>query len=204
MNVSKSIGFIGIIKSPGDPPNLWAFLQRSDLLLLFSPRTVDGIIVIILTEEGRLTTKRAASPGKLLSRAQSETLLLNFWSAWYLFFRVTMPPLEKLYEEPRRRAAETRVKFFGLALDRQRASLARSFLQKIKLSYPQPWAPSPSLCLDFLCSTQELAPARKIQEITVVYVFNHQGKIVPAHVMFKEEPAGELEKTLAVFLQGKK
>lgn len=204
MVISKFIGIVVIIKRPAQFPNLQAFLRCSDPLLLLCLRTADGVIVILLKEEGGLTVKRASSPRKFLSRTQPGALFLNFWSARYIFFRASMPPMEKLYDGLRRRAAEIRVKFLCPALDRQRASLARSFLQKIKLSYLQPWAPFPLVCSDFLCSTQELASARKIQEIPVVYSFNHPGKIVHVNVTSKEEPAGELEKTLAIFLQGEK
>ncbi|MGQ9578361.1 MAG: peroxiredoxin family protein, partial [Candidatus Aminicenantales bacterium] len=189
---------------PGQSSNLWAFPWRYDILWLFPLGTVDGIIVIIMTEEGGLTAKRAASPGKLLFRTQPEVLLLNFWPAWYLFFRASIPPMVKLYDELHRRAAETRAKYLGLVLDRPRASFARSFLQKIKLSYPQPWAPSLLVCSDFLHSTQELASARKIKEIPVVYAFNHQRKIVHVYATSKEEPTGELEKSLAIFFQEEK
>ncbi|MGQ9471302.1 MAG: hypothetical protein ACUVR0_06385 [Candidatus Aminicenantales bacterium] len=185
MIISKYIVIILIIKSPGQSSNLWAFPWRYDILWLFPLGTVDGIIVIIMTEEGGLTAKRAASPGKLLFRTQPEVLLLNFWPAWYLFFRASIPPMVKLYDELHRRAAETRAKYLGLVLDRPRASFARSFLQKIKLSYPQPWAPSLLVCSDFLHSTQELASARKIKEIPVVYVLNIKERLFMSMLRLK-------------------
>ncbi len=166
--ITKFIGAIGIIGYLGLPLSLGAILKPGDELLPFSLQTVDGVVVTVMTEDGRLTVKRTDSTGKLLSRTQPEALLLDFWATWCIPCRAAMPHLEKLYNQLRQEAGETAVEFFGLALDRQGPSIVRPFLQKIKLSYPQLCAPPPSSSSGLLRSPKEVASANKFHEIPVV------------------------------------
>ncbi len=201
----KSIGIIGKIIVFA-VLSLAAILKPGDSLLPFSLQTVDGVIITVAIEEGRLTIKRSDKQGNLLSVNHPQALLLDFWATWCIPCRAAMPHLDRLYRQFRsgETAKTSKVEFFGIALDRQGEAIVRPFLQKIKLSYPQLCTPTAASAAGLIRSPQEMASAYKVQEIPVVYVFDREGCIVHAHVGFKEDHVTELEKILSSLVEGEK
>jgi len=174
-----------------------AILKPGENMRPFSLPAVDGQIFRVIMDQGQLTIQRADASGNLLSTSTPEVILLDFWATWCLPCRAAMPHLEKLYQQfLAREENKGRVEFFGLALDKPGASIVKPFLQKIKLSYPQLCGSVGSAESGLIRSAQEMASAYRVQEIPVVYLINSQGKIVYAHVGFKEEYIKEMEKII--------
>ncbi len=199
-----SIGIIGIILAFSFGLAA-AILKVGESVRPFSLQTVDKTVVTVMVEEGRLTVKRNDQAGKLISIIQPEAMLLDFWATWCIPCRAAMPHLDRLYRQFRSvEGGEEKVEFFGIALDRQGEAIVRPFLQKIKLAYPQLSTPVGDAPPEFIRSPQEMASAFKVQEIPVVYIFDRQGKIVHAHVGFKESHVKEIEEAVALLLKADK
>ena len=180
-----------------------AILKPGENMRPFSLAAVDGQIFWVRMDKGQLTVERTDASGNLLSVSTPEVILLDFWATWCLPCRAAMPHLEKLYQKfLSSEKNKGRLVFFGIALDRQEASIVRPFLQKIRLSYPQLCGSLESSESGLICSVQEMASEYKVQEIPVVYIINRQGKIVYAHVGFKEEYIKEIEKIIFSLLNG--
>jgi len=180
-----------------------ATLKPGENMRPFSLPAVDGQIFRVRMDKGQLTVERIDASGKLLSVSTPEVILLDFWATWCLPCRAAMPHLEKLYQKfLARDENKGRIEFFGLALDKPGASIVKPFLQKIKLSYPQLCGSLESSASGIIYSVQEMASEYRVQEIPVVYLINRQGKIVYAHVGFKEEYIKDIEKIIFSLLNG--
>lgn len=180
-------------------------LKSGDDFRPFALQTVEGMIFEITMESGQLTLRQRDASGHLLSTSRPEVILIDFWATWCLPCRAAMPHLEKLYNHfLAEEKNKGRLEFFGIALDRQGVAVVKPFLQKIKLSYPQLCSPVSSSEAGLIRSPQEMASIYKVQEIPVVYLINREGKIVYAHVGFKEEYIKEIEKVISSLLSGAK
>ncbi|MCX7973251.1 MAG: TlpA family protein disulfide reductase [Candidatus Aminicenantes bacterium] len=183
------------------------FLKPGDDLKPFSLQAVDGRIFKVFIDNEVLTLQQSDSSGNLLATIRPEVILLDFWATWCLPCRAALPHLERLYNHfQTNEKSRDRVIFLGLVLDKQGAAIVKPFLQKIKLSYPQLCSSTNPSQNEIIRSPQEMALVYKIQEIPVVYIINRQGKIVYAHVGFKEEYIKEIEKVISNLLginQGK-
>ncbi len=116
-----------------------------------------------------------------------------------------MPHLEKLYNQfLADEKNKGRLEFFGVALDRQGEVVVKPFLQKIKLSYPQLCNPVSSSEAGLIRSAEEMASTYKVQEIPVIYLINREGKIIYAHVGFKEKYIKEIEEVISSLLSGQR
>jgi len=178
-----------------------AILKPGENLRPFSLPAVDGQIFRVIMERGQLTVERRSASGNLLSTSTPEAILLDFWATWCLPCRAAMPHLEKIYQQfLAREENKGRVEFFGIALDKPGASIVKPFLQKMKLSYPQLCGTLESSESGLIGSAQEMASVYRVQEIPVVYIINREGKIVYAHVGFKEEYIKEIEKIILSLL----
>lgn len=178
-----------------------AILKSGEDFRPFALQTIEGKIFEITMESGQLTLKQKDVSGNLLSISRPKVILVDFWATWCLPCRAAMPHLEKLYTQfLAEEKNKGRLEFFGIALDRQGAALVKPFLQKIKLSYPQLCNPVSSPEEGLIRSPQEMASVYKVQEIPVVYLINREGKIVYAHVGFKEEYIKEIEKVISSLL----
>ncbi len=178
-----------------------AILKKGDAFLPFALKSLEGKIFEATVENGQLTLRQKDASGNLLSTVRPEVILLDFWATWCLPCRAAMPHLERLYNQfLTEEKNKGRLEFFGIALDQQGAAVVKTFLQKIKLSYPQLCSPTSSLEAGLISSPQEMASMYKIQEIPVVYLINREGKIIYAHVGFKEEYIKELEDIISSLL----
>jgi len=174
-----------------------AILKPGENMRPFSLPAIDGQIFRVIMDQGQLTIQRTDASGNLLSVSVPEVILVDFWATWCLPCRAAMPHLERLYQQfLSSEKNKGQVEFFGLALDRQGASIVKPFLQKIKLSYPQLCGSLESAEFGLIRSAQEMASAYRVQEIPVVYIINRQGKIIYAHVGFKEEYIKEIEEII--------
>ena len=188
-----------------------AQLKEGEKLLAFSLKALDGAVVTVKTEEGKLVviTESVKDGKKTVRKIKPDVLLIDFWATWCPPCRKEIPHLQKLHEKYRSKKDDASQDYdgditakegdgglvlMGIALERGSAKTLKLFAKKQKLTYVLLAESTAKLDTKELISTVRGAANKyKIEYIPTKYIIDSKGIIKSIYVGLLRPDALEKE-----------
>ena len=185
----------------------FAQLKESEKLLPFSLKALDGAVVTVQTEEGKLIviTESTKNGKKSIKKIKPDVVLIDFWATWCPPCREEIPHLQKLHEKYRSKKGDGGLVLIGIALERGGTKMLERFAKKLKLTYTLlAESTAKSDTKELLRTVGSVANRYKVSSIPTTYIIDAKGVIKSVHVGFSTGAEKELEKEIVELLPKEK
>ena len=181
----------------------FAQLKESEKLLPFSLKALDGAVVTVKTEAGKVIvlTETTKAGKKHVKEIKPDVVLIDFWATWCPPCREEIPHLQKLHEKYHSTEGNGGLVLIGIALERGGVKTLKRFAKEQKLTYillPESTAKSDTK--ELLKTVKGAAKSYKVSGIPTTYIIDAQGVIKKVHVGFSTGTEKELEKEIVELL----
>ncbi len=181
----------------------FAQLKESEKMFPFSLKTLDGAVVTVKTEEGKVIvmTESTKDGKKHVKEIKPDVVLIDFWATWCPPCRIETPHLQKFHEKYHSKEGDGGLVLIGIALERGGTKALERFAEQQKLTYTLlPKSTAKSDTKELLRTVRGAANKYKVRGIPTTYIIDAKGVIKSVHVGFSPGMEKELEKEIVALL----